>query len=446
MNIEHWMMFSTFAEQDFFTFPNSKTYSGCLINANMAAHAPAGLAAFLIEKTAGLKYVIDPLTHAFQHEPSCITDSKDQVKKAIRFIADTYGSIISTKAGISPIYPKDFLDTTAFQIFVENCMNFQRTILYNAVEKNDSAKYLENLELSIAKNPYAIIAPYFYMTSTTINDWLPINLKSIELSKSYCPSGTKLFAELVLHQNILIGESNIDSLIKEYSNLKVDGFFIWIDELDEHNCNPDILKGFSKLAKGLRGKGQREVINIHGGYFSILLAGIAGNNMFTGVSHGPEYGENRAVIPVGGGIPTSRYYIPQLHNRIKYREALRVLQTKGFLADSQVFHQQVCNCQMCRDVLNGDTANFPLFGESIIKNIPRSDGFVRRQFPTSEAKERCLKHYLLKKLEEYKYSENTPKKDILDDLTKSYNMYCEVMALNEVSHLRVWNEILSNID
>ncbi len=61
-----------FAEQNFFAYPTPDTYQGVIINANMAAYAPAGIAAFLLEKTAAkTRYVVDPLTHAFQHDPGC---------------------------------------------------------------------------------------------------------------------------------------------------------------------------------------------------------------------------------------------------------------------------------------------------------------------------------------------------------------------------------------
>lgn len=69
MRVEHWMMFGTFAQQRHFIYPSSDTYNGVLINGNMAAYAPSGLGGFLLEKTKDLRYIIDPLTHAFQHSP-----------------------------------------------------------------------------------------------------------------------------------------------------------------------------------------------------------------------------------------------------------------------------------------------------------------------------------------------------------------------------------------
>ncbi len=212
--------------------------------------------------------------------------------------------------------------------------------------------------------------------------------------------------------------------------------------MDEHNCGQDLLWGLLTLAKGLRRNNKCEVINIHSGYFSTLLAGNAGGNILSGISHGPEFGESRSVAPVGGGIPTSRYYVPQLHNRIRYREAVRILRAKGYLNSDTIFHEAVCKCAICKEVIDSNVDNFSKFGTSNVKIIPRSDGFVRRQFPTSEAKELCLKHYLLNKVEEINYSITESKDRILDGLEKAYLEYLDVMDLNEVIHLKIWQDIL----
>ena len=82
MSVDHWMTFGTFAEQRYFIYPSPDTYTGVIINANMVAHAPSGLAAFLLEKTRkDFPYIIDPLTHAFQHDVSILLDDKGSNKQ-----------------------------------------------------------------------------------------------------------------------------------------------------------------------------------------------------------------------------------------------------------------------------------------------------------------------------------------------------------------------------
>src|SRR6185295_7749664 len=128
---QHWMTFATFAEQDHFIYPSKDTYHGIVINGNMAAYAPDGLAAFLLQKNRPrINYIIDPITHAFQHNPIHVMNKKDggEIKKAIRYVAEIYGGSILEKAGKFPLVPSDIHDVTTF---VKNCTNFQRGHLAN---------------------------------------------------------------------------------------------------------------------------------------------------------------------------------------------------------------------------------------------------------------------------------------------------------------------------
>ena len=101
MSIDHWMMFSTFAEQRYFAYPDAVDYQGVVINANMAVHAPAGLAAFLLGKTGEeTRYVIDPLTHAFQHDPGVISNPEGQTRASILEVARRYGGPVAEHVGV----------------------------------------------------------------------------------------------------------------------------------------------------------------------------------------------------------------------------------------------------------------------------------------------------------------------------------------------------------
>ena len=75
------------------------------------AHAPDGLGGFLLEKTHNPPYLIDPLTHAFQHELSAVTNSEGNVKSSIMKLAEAYGEPILSSVGKSPLLPKSLGDT-----------------------------------------------------------------------------------------------------------------------------------------------------------------------------------------------------------------------------------------------------------------------------------------------------------------------------------------------
>ncbi len=440
MSIDHWMMFSTFAEQDFFAYPNPDTYQGVIINANMAAYAPAGMAAFLLEKTAAqTKYLLDPLTHAFQHDPGLISNSEGEPKKSIKSLADAYGSPLSEIVGKRPLLPQDLVPAATLEAFVNRCVSYQLNHLSGYIKQSDAAKYLDDGDLSVA--PYAVVAPYFYVTETTLDQWLPINIRAAELAVAATPSG-KTFAAVVVSQGVIVDDEARAKLCEAFSAVELDGFLVWIDNLDEQNASGAELQGLKDFCGRLRSNGTREVINIHGGYFSILAAGALGGHALSGVAHGPEFGEYRSVVPVGGGIPISRYYIPDLHMRIRYRDALAMFRSKEWLENSEDFHANVCDCDECLGTLSGDPANFSLFGDGTVKSVKRRHGMVRIEFPTSEAKKRCLRHYLQRKKREFIAASKAPPQVLLDDLKAGEDKYQDVAGLSGVAHLRLWRKIL----
>ena len=328
MSIDHWMMFGTFAEQRHFVYPSPETYVGAIINANMAAYAPDGLAAFLLERAGGrLNYIIDPLTHAFQHNPNSVTDREGEPKKSIFGLALAYGDLWTQIVGKRPLLPRDLSDDRQLQDLTRNCLAFQNSRLSQAMEDNELVKYVTNNADDL--KPYAVIAPYFYMTETTYAEWLPICKRAIRHAREIAASD-RLFASVVVSQGVILNDRVRVEIADALKAEEVAGFIVWVDELEEQSAGATKLSGLLALTRSLRENG-REVINLHGGYFSVLAAGKLGNGAMSGVCHGPEFGESRAVVPVGGGIPIARYYLRHLHTRVRYRDALRYLRLKGWL-------------------------------------------------------------------------------------------------------------------
>jgi len=203
------------------------------------------------------------------------------------------------------------------------------------------------------------------------------------------------------------------------------------------------LRGLLRFGKKLRGDEGREVINLHGGYFSVLAAGALGDSALTGVAHGPEFGESRGVVPVGGGIPISRYYVPELHSRIRYREAVSMFRANGWLDSADRFHSEVCDCAECIQTLAGDSENFALFGEGNVRSVKRRHGLVRLEFPTTESKKRCLKHYLQRKHREFLAASDAPKEVLVSNLEVGEQKFLQTVGLEGIGHLTLWRQILT---
>ncbi len=432
MSVDHWMVFGTFAEQRFFVYPTVDTYTGVVINGNMVAYAPEGLAAFLLEKTKDIRYIIDPLTHAFQHDPSTIIDSEGNIKKSVKNLADEYGDLIKDKLGEDPLLPEDLNEGKTLKDFVQKCMDFQRDTLSKRMIESDANKYLEKSVNDL--KPYALIAPYFFMTERTINAWLPKMIKSVKIAIELKKEREKIFSEIAIGKGVLVNDKIIQNIVDEFSGIELDGFIIWVDDLDEHQAGSTELKGLLKLARGLRKENTKEVINLHGSYFSIITAEKL--NSFSGVAHGPEFGEHRPILPVGGGVPLAKYYIPLLHNRVNYKKAVKYFKKKKWLEDTETFHLNVCNCRECKETLNGDISKFALFGKD-----KRSEKNPSKFYPIRETKEHCLRHYLQRKKTEFEFVSSSDKM-ILDDLNKGVEEYKELIGLEGVDYLGEWKDLL----
>ncbi len=439
MPVEHWMLFGTFAEQSYFEYPSKGTYRGIVINANMAAYAPSGLGAFLLERTAGVRYVIDPLTHAFQHDPDAITDKHGELKPSVANLAEAYGEPVASLVGKRPVQPEDF-EGRALQGFVDRCLRFQASQLKTRMEDSKSAKYLDGQE---EFDPHALVAPYFYMTEGTLEDWLPINAQAAKIACQVRGSASQIWPSVVVSQGVVTSRECRQHVVDAYKDLPVSGFLLWVDDLDEQDASGAELRGLLDLASGLRQNGSRSVLNLHGGYFSVLAASALGGHALSGVAHGPEFGEHREVVPVGGGIPIARYYVPQLHSRVRYRDALRMFSAARWLTSAEVFHAEVCDCDECTRVLDGDPANFREFGEGTVKSVRRRHGIVRIEFPTGDTKLRCLRHYLQRKYREYVAAAAADEDVLLKNLELAESKFRDVGGLDTVAHLRLWRRVLS---
>ncbi|OEC32727.1 hypothetical protein SAMN05216600_11812 [Pseudomonas cuatrocienegasensis] len=446
MPVENWMQFGTFAEQEEFVYPAAETHEGVIVNGNMAAHNPSAMAGFLLKKIAPTtKFIIDPFTHAFQHSPSFITGTNKKIKSSIAKLAEQFSSPIIDHLGQRALQASDF-EKADLAAYTKNVLEFQRCYLHKYMEKSDVAKYLDDDE--IQREPYALIAPYFYLTDVNNEEWIPLTLELLHHAKNYANENSlkpKIFSNLVINKGLLFTDE-LFTLADKMIEANPDGFIVWVDEFNEKTASISELHACRKLYIKLRGNSEREVINLHGGYFSILNGAPAFGSALSGVCHGPEYGESRAVVPVGGGIPTSKYYVPDMHSREKYRDCVQWFNKAGWLSDSVQFHANVCSCQLCTKVISGDITNFIKFGgEGSIKTIRRGKSFVNLQFPTKDEKINCLRHYLNTKDTEHKKANTFSKMDLLADLNSSIEKLQPITGIEYLSHLVRWRKVLSEV-
>lgn len=438
------------------------TFDFLTINANSAAYVSGAIAKYVVEKLFNNNdkgYFIDPITYAFQKNIHLLKNKDLKLKKSILKLIDLYGSPATNVKKDIPIQTSDFQKDKDINVFCKSVLKFQNEIIHEYISQKDMAKYLiydtgSSLKDITQLHPKFLIAPYFYLdiSDPDFDAWLEINKKCILISKKYASQyGNKpIFAQIVLSQESLLSKEAVNKIKAVYSECDCDGYTIWIDGLDEHESNVNVLFCLTELLKSIQPK---PVYNLYGGFFSILLTHKS-INLLSGVSHGLEYGENRAVYPVGGGIPVSKYYFMPLHQRTDFTKAFyllehnKVLDTK--LSDwgsTQMYYKHVCQCAQCKEVMQNAMVNFIEFESDQFYEVKRRTGTTRRKKASAETKENCLYHYLLCKKVEFNMVAKKSVSSVLDNLIAEKVKYekCSFLEEHELDYVNNWSNVIRSL-
>ncbi len=466
MASEHLLRYGTNAEQKYF-FGNGleNNYDKIVINANMVAFSPVALASFIVKSTTEQPFIIDPITHAFQHNQSFILGSDDEkIKKSISNLIIQYGDelknlitgCIEDKNGKEilipkkPLYPDD-VDEQFIETFTANVLNYQKNI---SVEKkvDQYKEYIdyanekeEDFDIEFKSKPEFLIAPYFYIDKT---EWVEKNVALINKAK-VIERDLPVYGQIVLSKKFIEkARENFDdselkkAIIDRYIDSNADGFLLWIDNYVEHEEISENLDIYIKLLNEIKTRTSKKIYSLYGSYFSILLS----NNdvgLLDGVCHGLEYGESRPVVPVGGGLPVPKFYLYPLHKRISYKEMLTILEILN-ISEYQIFKDKICSCSTCnahlseyKDFIENFQAVFGRVKKSTFKVNGR---LVSREFATTETKDVSLRHYLEVKRKEFEDIREKNIQSLLGDLNTNYETFKNHFDNNSIEHLQEWKK------
>ncbi len=448
----HLVRYGTAADQHFLLGDFLDTYGGLIINANMVAHIPSAITSFLTQRTKNKPFFIDPQTHAFQHDLSHLqSQSKEgKLKRSIQRLLEKYGDPVKNSIQQErPVRPEDFKDDKKLRSFCERVIEFQCDTVSDQIEKGETEKYYAFLkEKQILKNkpcrPSLVIAPYFYLTPNTFSRWLPVNRSCAEASQSIAKKcDLPLGVQIVLSRDILTDKDLQAKVAASYSSINADVFLIWVDMLDEQEASIATLKAFVLFLQTLSEKAI-PIINLFGGYFSILLMKSGKIDQLKGVTHSLEYGEDRGVVPVGGGIPTAKYYFPALHTRISFGSARRAVKAYDGMKSVEKFHKNICDCNECRKVVKTDPEkDFYNYGETKPVSFVRQNKPMTLEFPLPETREHSVSHYMWQKDKEFKSKITIP--DACRELMDAKRKLERQIGLEDVAHCEVWHNILTKL-
>jgi hypothetical protein len=446
MAVKKMLRYGTIAEQKYIEAFRDR-FDILLINGNMLAFAANAMARVVAENNGRIEYLVDPLTHGFQHDLELLKGTTGQLKVSIRKMLDAYGDFLEKKIlNGQVITPKDFDNNiTEVKDFVMKVIYFQRDYVQETAEGKDYYKYLKYAKVPL--KPTWLVIPYFCMNAKTYDKWLPVNRQLIDIANHEFP-GESLAAELVLEKDLLEDDDIlINKIADSYIKSKILRVLLWIDNFSAFESSGKLLNNYVALIKKLTGQGI-EVYNLYGDYFSVLLCHPEFRIGLNGVCHGLEYGEKRSVIPVGGGIPINKYYYPPLHERLAFREASMLLKNKGFIdsgggpGDPEKYYAEICNCPTCHEIIKNDMNNFINFGEAKPVTIKGRFGDMTRQFPTQDAKSLCISHFLNAKLNEWTEISNTSLDELLQKLQVTSSEYTSILGYNLKATFDLWINVI----
>lgn len=447
--------YGTAAEQEFLAGEYKTIYDQIVINANMVAHTRASISKFLAEKCNGKPFFIDPLTHAFQHDLSMIesspseeNDEKLKIKKSFLKLIESYGDPIKTAIldERRPLSPQDFKSSKKIRAFSKRVIEFQETYLSTVKEKADTAKYYmflkkKKIEVNLEKKPTITIAPYFYLSVNTM-DWLNVNVSLAESSLDLV-NKSRLAVQLVIHNKVLMNKKLRENVIEAYKKIDCSWCLVWIDGFVEKEASEEELTTFIDFINEL-GK-TKKIINLYGSFFSVCCARTGITPNLHAVAHGMEYGESRAVIPVGGGIPVAKFYLPALFCRLHFRDAVRAIRKLDGFKDRDSFLEKICNCEECKQTIKSDDieTDFDSYGKTKTLKYRKGLTFISREFPTTDTKKKCLRHYLLTRTSEYNDAKYSDLFKVINLLSKKNTELNGGLSLETISHCSVWKNVFS---
>jgi len=440
----HLVRYGTAADQHYLIDDFLDTYDQVVFNASIVAHMPAALAMFITQRAKNKPYFIDPQTHAFQHNieylQSNSDDNEGKIKRTFLKLSEQYGDPIRKKIqNINSILPSDFNDHSLTKDFCQRVLEHQINVISNEAKQSDVAPYYEFLKregISINTfEPSLIVAPYFFMGSGAFKEWIETNKSCALVSRTIASSLKKpLGVQIAVSQDVLFVDTFVTE-IGRYCDIKPDFILLWIDNFDEQTASVEHLKKYIELLNIFKIK-NIPVVNLYGGFFSILLKRIG---LLASVTHSIEYGEQRSIIPVGGGIPVAKFYLPSLHYRMHFRDALRAVRGLGGLKNVQDFYNNVCNCSQCKTVIVHDPdISFYQYGQT--KDINN------KKYPTPETKKNCVRHYMFVKEKEYNSHETLEEVLIrLTDTKKQIEKNAEGLGLENTIHCKNWVDAINSI-
>lgn len=427
MSSLHYVRYGNHSEQRFVSGKLRDTYEGLVYHANLVAGSAGGIARFVMrEALHETPFVVNPITHEFQRPPGQALEVKAWVKK----LAEDYyeGPFADAVSRGEPITPEALGGDV--RGIVDRVLNFQRDTLNAHAIVTKEARYLRFTQPQFALRPHASICPYLAFLNSE-KHCLSVNLRLLETGLTANP---RVAAKLAFPRSFLTN-SSFPGILARYKDVAPSRYYLWIGDFSEPEVRTEELRAFVSLLRILGGR----TTNLYGGFLSMLLthADIA---LLDGVFNGPQYGEDRGLIPTTGfGSPAARFYVRDLHRRVRYRDALLLFERLGWLASETAYFANVCSCPTCRQLVNehGPTQGFAQFGQTKEdrRGVPRTTG---------RSLVHASNHYMYAKRWERNLILNESVGAIRSGIQETIERY-RYVGQSLTAHLHRWRDLLDEV-
>lgn len=406
------------------------------LNANLVEGTASALSVFVTElRDKGKAYFIDPVTYAFALSPdylrkaSVSTTGRQSLKRTFSGLAGRYGPVVERCAGRIRLEPSHLASESDQAEFCDGVLRYQSEKLNEALLASDYFLMME--ESAEPLIPSRLLAPYFHLSGDL--EWLETN---VSLARQALLQQPDCWVVVCIDSVLLDSKEAVDAIASHYAELRVPGFLVWATDFEEERATEGQISGLKSLIIRLASGGTKQVINMFGGYFSLLLSEFG----LTGVSHGLGYGERRDIVPVlGGGLPPAKYYLPAIHEHIRIDQLVSIA-TQPQL-DASLFAHNICDCVICTGLLR-QGLDFLITQYSATETRIVNGRY--REVATPQVYRLTRFHYLSNKNREFHTVELTDLETLLGHLDDAYQKFRGELGSSSLTYLITWRRALSS--
>ncbi len=321
-----------------------KCFDILTVPSTIASYYSDATAAFVL--SSQLEYMVEPRTPLFQET---LREPRASHYTLAAVMGDAVNNHIKNHDNPASAnglhFSPNFYSNGVCQDMVASIVNFQRQY---GERSRDISKKLDRYRRLLAtasgeshiatkddeqRHPTYVLCPYFAVQSFS-DDWWKVMDRVWTAAKQL--SNSKLISPVVSMSNVSLLKEAIESV----PDLLSSTIFFWIPSFDEKRVESDKLYQLTATVVGLQENSA--LINLYGGYFSIMLSklGLAGFNNGLGYSESREW----PVLDSTGAAP-ARYYLRRLHAYVPTATATAIIE-----ADSDF----ACSCSVCDNKLPND--------------------------------------------------------------------------------------------